>query len=292
MRPSSCRCPGLVAALLVSAAALLCGPQAGFAQSPLIASGIGLPEPPPREVDPERLRVCADPNNMPFSNRDGEGFENKLAELVAEELGKELSYTWWAQRRGFIRNTLRAGACDLVMGVPNLDYLATTRPYYRSTYVFVSRQDRNLEFDSIKAEELRHLKIGVHLIGDDGANTPPAHALGEQHIVDNVVGYTIYGDYRQDTPPAALLRAVEQGKIDVAAAWGPLAGWYAKNASVPLRVVPITDTVDYLPLVFQYSIAMGVRKENEAFRDQLNEIIIRERDAINALLAEYGVPTT
>lgn len=290
MRPNSARLRRLAAALLASAAALACWPA--LAQSPLISSGIELPEPPPREVDPERLRVCADPNNMPFSNRRGEGFENKLAELVAGELGKELSYTWWAQRRGFIRNTLRAGACDLVMGVPNLDYLATTRPYYRSTYVFVSRRDRELEFSSIKAEKLRDLKIGVHLIGDDGANTPPAHALGEQQIVDNVVGYTIYGDYRDDTPPAALIRAVEEGKIDVAAAWGPLAGWYAKNASVPLRVVPITDTVDYLPLVFQYSIAMGVRKENEAFRDQLNEIIIRKRDAIDALLAEYGVPTT
>jgi lanthanide-dependent methanol dehydrogenase len=236
------------------------------------------------------LRVCADPNNLPFSNARGEGFENALAELVAGELGKKVSYTWWAQRRGFVRNTLNAGICEVIMGVPQLDMIATTRPYYRSTYVFVSRQDRALDFSSMEAPELRTLRVGVHLIGDDGANTPPAHALGEQHIVDNVVGYMIYGDYREDSPPARLIEAVSRGEIDVAAVWGPLAGFFAQRSPVPLNVVPITDTEAYPPLAFQFPIAMGLRKGDEALADQLNEIIQRRQDAIQALLKRYGVP--
>lgn len=236
------------------------------------------------------LRVCADPNNMPFSNQAGDGFENRLAEIVAEALGREVKYIWHAQRRGFIRNTLNAGRCDVIMGLPNVDMIATTRSYYRSTYVFVTRADRNLTFSSIKAPELRKLRIGVHLVGDDGANTPPAHALGEQGIVDNVSGYMIYGDYRDDAPPMRLIEAVVDGKVDVAAAWGPLAGYFAKRSKVPLRVVPITDTVEFLPLVFQYSIAMGVRKYDEALKDQLNEVIVARRDEIRSLLERYGVP--
>ena len=153
------------------------------------------------------FRVCADPNNLPFSNDKGEGFENKLAELVAKELGKRVTYTWWAQRRGFVRNTLKAGRCDVIMGVPaQLDMVATTRPYYRSSYVFLSRDDRRIDLVSISDPRLRDLRIGVHLLGDDGFNTPPANALGEEGITRNVVGYSIYGDYRTPNPPARLVR--------------------------------------------------------------------------------------
>ena len=266
------RCAGRVLAI----AALALGALAGGAPAG------GLP--------PATLRVCADPNNLPFSNAEGEGFENALAELVAKDLGRTVAYTWWAQRRGFIRNTLNAGKCDVVMGVPDLDMIDTTRPYYRSTYVFVSRADRRLDFSSIEAPELRTLRIGVHLIGDDGANPPPAHALGAQGIVDNVVGYMIYGDYREDSPPARLIEAVERGDVDVAAVWGPLAGYFAKHSQVPLRVVPITDTEAYRPLVFQFPIAMGVRKGDRALADRLNQVIERRGDEIRALLERYGVP--
>ena len=174
---------------------------------------------------PDTLRVCADPNNMPFSNQAEEGFENKLAGMVAKQFGKAVSYTWWAQRRGFIRQTLKAGVCDLVMGIPaGYDLVETTRPYYRSTYVFVSQAARHLQLDAIDDPQLRRLTIGVHLIGADGNNTPPAHALGRQGIVDNVRGFMIYGDYREPDPPARLIEAVENGEIDIAAAWGQLAG--------------------------------------------------------------------
>src|SRR5581483_8068662 len=147
------------------------------------------------EAGPARkLRVCADPNNLPFSNQRLEGFENKIAGLLARDLNAEVEYTWWAQRRGFIRNTLKARACDVVMGVPSgFEMAQTTAPYYRSTYVFVYRQDSGLKVGSFDDPVLHKVKIGVQVIGDDGANAPPAHALSNRGIVGNVRGYTVYG---------------------------------------------------------------------------------------------------
>lgn len=238
----------------------------------------------------EILAVCADPNNLPFSNEAGEGFENKLAELVADRLGMELSYAWHAQRRGFLRQTLYAGECDVVMGTPHLEMIDTTRSYYRSSYVFVTRAEDDLDFSDLEAPELANLRIGVHLIGDDGANTPPAHALGEQGIVDNVFGFPIYGDYREPSPPLRLLDALVSGEIDVAAVWGPYGGYFAQQSVVPLRVVSITGTEKYLPYLFVYPIAMGVRNGDAELKDRLNRIIREERKAIETLLAGYGVP--
>ncbi|MFB6452775.1 substrate-binding domain-containing protein [Bradyrhizobium tunisiense] len=237
------------------------------------------------------LRVCADPNNLPFSNRAEAGFENKLAAMAAEYLDKKVSYTWWAQRRGFIRNTLKGGQCDVVMGVPaGYDLVETTKPYYRSTYVFVTRRDQHLDLSSMLDPRLHHLVIGVHLIGDDGNNPPPAQVLGEQGIVDNVRGYSIYGDYRKANPPARLIEGVENGEIDVAAAWGPLGGYFAQRSPVPLTVTPLRDYERFAPQQFQFAIAMGVRKGDHALRGRLNAFIDEHRSEIKALLRTYGVP--
>jgi quinoprotein dehydrogenase-associated probable ABC transporter substrate-binding protein len=235
--------------------------------------------------------VCADPNNLPFSNRAGEGFENKLAELVAKELDETVAYTWWAARRGFIRNTLKAGDCDAVMSAPvGYNLIEATQPYYRSTYVFVSRLESHLEISSLKDERLRKLRIGVHLIGDDGANTPPAHALGDEGIIENVVGFPIYGDYRQPNPPLVLLDALAKGDVDIAAVWGPLAGYYAKSSAVPLKITAIEPEAEFAPLRFQFSMTMGVRKGDDGLRAKLDDIIARDAPQIRALLASYGVP--
>jgi mxaJ protein len=178
------------------------------------------------------LRVCADPNNLPFSNDRLEGFENRLADLVAAELGTTVEYTWWAQRRGFLRNTLNAGVCDVVMGLPaTVEGLRVTRPYYRSTYVFVTRRDRRLHLRTFDDPELRTMRIGVPLVGDEGASAPPAHALSRRGIVRNVVGVSVYGDYATASPPSRLIDAVAAGEVDVATAWGPLAGYFAAGAA-------------------------------------------------------------
>lgn len=237
------------------------------------------------------LKVCADPNNLPFSDRNERGFENRLADMVAQDLGKTLSYTWWAQRRGFIRNTLKAGACDVVMGVPShYDLVETTTPYYRSAYVFVSRADRGLDVASLSDPRLSSLKIGVHLVGDDGMNTPPAHALGARGLVSNVVGFAIFGDYAETAPALKLVQAVESGDVDIAAIWGPFAGYEAKRASQPLHVAVIRGTDAYAPLKFAFDISMGVRKGDHALKNRLDEIIFRRSADIRRLLDSYGVP--
>lgn len=238
------------------------------------------------------FRVCADPNNLPFSNEAQQGFENKLADLIAGALGEKVTYDWHAQRRGFVRETLKAKQCDVVMGMPTkVDMLTTTTPYYRSTYVFVSRADRHLDISSIKDPRLRDLKIGVQMIGNDGANTPPSHALAQQGIIDNLVGYTVYGDYRNPNPPARIVEAVEKGDVDIAAVWGPLAGYFAKKSQVPLTLAPITETDSFKPLIFTFDIALGVRKGDRALKAKLDDILAQKRAEIAALLDSYGIPT-
>ena len=237
------------------------------------------------------LRVCADPNNLPFSNDRGEGFENKIAELVAKDMGARVKYTWFAQRRGFVRNTLKAGECDLVVGVPaSFDLTAVTVPYYRSSYVFVSRRDRNLAIRSFDDPQLSHLKIGVQLIGDDGMNTPPVHALANRGIHGNLKGYLVTGDYSKPNPPARIIDGVANGEVDVAIVWGPLAGYFSRRQSVPLDIVPVSPQIDlpFLPEVFD--ISMGVRREDKAFREQLDSIIEKRMSDIDAILDAYNVP--
>jgi quinoprotein dehydrogenase-associated probable ABC transporter substrate-binding protein len=238
----------------------------------------------------DALRVCADPNNLPFSNRAGEGFENALATLVANELGKPVTYTWFPQRRGFVRNTLASGRCDVIMGVPvHYELAATTVPYYRSSYVFVTRADRHLDIDSFDDPRLARLRIGVHTIGDDYANVPPAQALAARGIVGNIRGYSIYGDYSRPDPPRDLIDAVAHGEVDVAIAWGPLAGYFARREHPPLAVRVARPTgLATAPMTFE--IAMGVRRDDPALRAALDGVIARRRGDIDQLLRRYGVP--
>jgi mxaJ protein len=240
---------------------------------------------------PKVLRVCADPNNLPFSNSRGEGFENKLVELVARELGRKVEYTWWAQRRGYVRNTLKDDRCDVWPGVATqVEMVATTRPYYRSTYVFVTRADRNLAIASFDDPQLKRLKIGVQMIGDDASNTPPTHALARRGIVGNVRGYMLYGDYSKPNPPAAIIEAVDRGEVDVAVAWGPLAGYFARRAAHPLTLTPVQPWLDGPQWPMVYDISMGVRRDDAELRQALDQIIERNAYRIDALLAAYSVP--
>ncbi|MEN3339770.1 MAG: mxaJ protein [Acidobacteriota bacterium] len=240
---------------------------------------------PPAEL----LRVCADPNNLPFSNDRGEGFENRLAEMAARDLGARVSYTWWAQRRGFLRNTLNAGECDVVMGVPSrLDRTDTTRPYYKSTYVFVAPRRRHLALASLDDPALRRLRVGVQMIGDDFSNSPPAHALSSRGIITNVVGYSVIGDYSRPNPPARIVEAVARGDVDAAIVWGPLAGYFAARQAEPLDITPVSPHADP-DLPFTFDISMAVRRGDQR-RRLLDDFIVRRRGAIDDILRAYHVP--
>jgi mxaJ protein len=235
------------------------------------------------------LHVCADPNNLPFSNQAGEGFENRIMAILARDLGAEVTYTWHAQRRGFVRETLKAGLCDVIPGTAaGMDMLRTTAPYYRSFYVFTARADRGLHPESLDDPLLRELTIGVQLVGDDGANPPPAHALARRGLARNLRGYMVYGDYSQPDPPARILDAVAAGAVDIAAVWGPLAGWYARHSPVPLTLTPLRPEEPGIPLAFD--IAMGVRKPDKALVQELDTALARNRAAVEAVLDEYGIP--
>jgi mxaJ protein len=271
----SSRCHRAAAAALLAAALVPATPARGAAAAA-----------------PRVLRVCADPNNLPFSDARLGGFENRIAQVVADDLGATVEYTFRAQRRGFVRETLDARACDLIPGVPaTFERALTTRPYYRSTYVFVSRADRGLALGSLDDPILGRLRIGVQLVGDDYANTPPAHALARRGLVDNVVGYTVYGDYAEPHPPARVVTAVASGEVDAAIVWGPLGGYFATRHTAPLVVAPLTAAVDPatgLPMTF--AIAMGVRRDDVALRDAVQGALDRRRVEIERILDEYGVP--
>jgi mxaJ protein len=202
-----------------------------------------------------------------------------------------VQYTWWAQRRGYIRNSLRAGLCDVILGVPSsFDMALTTRPYYRSGYVFVTRKDRRLGIDSLDDPRLRKLKIGVQMIGDDYASSPPAHALANRGMTRNVVGYSVYGDYREESPTRRIVEAVANKEVDLSAVWGPTAGYFAKQSSVPLSVTPFTPEIDLPFLPFVFDISMAVRREDTALRDKLDRIIEKRHAEIARILRAYGVP--
>jgi mxaJ protein len=236
------------------------------------------------------LRVCADPNNLPFSNHRFEGFENRLASMIAADLHASLHYTWWAQRRGFVRNTIQAGTCDVVMGVPRgFDRLIVTRPYYRSSYVFLSRRDRP-SIVTLDDPRLRRVRIGVQLVGDDGQNTPPAHALADRGVISNVVGYSVYGNYLEPNPPARIVEAVAHGDVDVAVVWGPLAGYFAARQAPPLAVQPVTPQIDRNGMPLAFEIGVGVSRARPELRDRIDAVLAQDHAAIDRLLDEYSVP--
>lgn len=237
------------------------------------------------------LVVCADPNNLPFSNAAGEGFENKVAELVAHDLGRKISYVWWAQRRGYVRNTLGEAKCDIWPGVASgVEMVATTRPWYRSSYMFVTRADRPLAGLTLDDPRLRTLSIGVQMVGNDAQNTPPAHALAARGIIGNVHGYMIYGDYAAPNPQSPIMKSVQTGETDAAIVWGPLAGWFAKSSPVPLRLEAVTPWLDGGQWPMMYDISMGVRQDNTALRRDVENILEAEQGEIHEILASYHVP--
>ena len=235
------------------------------------------------------LTVCADPNDLPFSNEAQQGFENKIAQLIAGDVRHPLRYVWWSQRRGFIRKTLGAGQCDLWLGVAHgMNQVVSTSPYYRSTYVFVTRASDGLSGLTLDDPRLRTHLIGVQMLGTESTNTPPAHALAERGLIANVRGFMVYGDSAQANPSATILDALAERQIDIALVWGPQAGFYARHSSVALRLDPVTPATDpSAPMT--YEISMAVRTEGP-LRPLIEATLTSEAPRIHAILDEYGVP--
>jgi mxaJ protein len=272
-------------------------------RSALIGLAVGalslaaLAGPPARAAPQKALRVCADPDNLPFSNSKGQGFENKLAAFVAGRLGEKLSYTWWPWQRGRMRRALQAGSCDVVIGVPSeIGGVATTRPYYWSSYVFVSRADRRLDIASIKDHRLKLLRIGVEEVHGNRFYTPPARLLAEEGLAGRLMAYPIESSAGTGQR-GHIIADVAQGKIDVAAVWGPVGGYFARHSAVPLKIVPIGDYEEFSTrkphfglAAFQFDIAMGVRPGERALRRTLDRLIAREQPQITAILQHFGVP--
>jgi mxaJ protein len=234
-------------------------------------------------AETKELRVCGDPDNLPFSNKKREGFENKIAEVIAKELGAELTYFWWPHQRGMVRRTLKAGQCDVLISVPHgWELVLWTRPYYRSGYVIVYSKERGLKITSLDDPILKQLKIGVYI------NSPPAEALAENGIVKNVVGYNLLYDYQQDRP-GKIIEDLIAGDIGVAVVWGPVAGYYTRKLNAShLDIVPLQGGGSSTPFTFEFS--MGVREGNKALKAQLEEALSKRQTEIQKILEDYGVP--
>ena len=245
---------------------------------------------PPRA--PTELRVCVDPYDMPFSNNQEEGFENKIAHLVAQDLNASVINYWWPSRRGVLRNSILGGFCDVMIQAPvGFDPVATTRPYYRSTYFFVFRANRGLALRSLDDTILKHLRIGVNMIGYDYTNTPPAHALSFRGIV----GLVGFGNFLNPDPnadhPQDIINAVVKDSIDVAIVWGPLAGYWVKRAAVPLTMVALPDSDPVSGMPFAFDMAMAVRHRDKELLARLDSVIVRRRADITRVLEDFNVPT-
>ena len=240
----------------------------------------------------EPLKVCAEANNLPFSNDKGEGFENKIAEVLAKDLKTSVAYIWQRQGEGFIRQTLGTGACDVVIGVPAQlgGNILTTQAYYRSYYAIVTRRSSHLNLRSYDDPKWRDIKVGLHSVGNDGANSPPAQALGLHDLGNQVVGFTLWGSDEQKDPQGDVVKAVADGSIDAALVWGPFAGYFAKPFGKQLEVkpAPVEPALPNQP--FSWDIAAAVRSNDQELQTNLNKSLIRNAKQITSILKKYGIP--
>ena len=234
----------------------------------------------------KELRVCGDPNNLPFSNEKLEGIENKIAGVIAKDLGATVAYTWWPHQRGVVKRVLNTGRCDVMLGIPKgYDLVLWTKPYYRTGYVLVYRKDRGLKLRSLDDPQLKKLKIGVQV------NTPPHEALAQRGIADNVVGYQLMFDsnFHAEDYPGKLVEDLIAGSVDVALVWGPIAGYFATKKAAPLEIVPLEDRPEGGNR-FAFDISMGVKKGNKELKEKLEEALARRHDEIEHVLEDFGVP--
>ena len=234
-------------------------------------------------ADRNALKVCADPNNLPFSNQKGEGFENKIAELMGAALGVKVEYTWFPQIIGFARNTLQAHRCDLVIGtVAGDDVMQTTNPYYFTTYVMIYRSDKGLTLTGLDDPRLASLRLGVV------SATPPSDLLVRHDLMAHAKPYQLTVDTRAESPTHEMVKDIMDGTIDVGFLWGPIAGYYRKHGELPLTLVPLKDEPGAARM--KDHIAMGVRGNEPEWRRRVNAVILKQQPKMTAILRDYGIP--
>lgn len=234
------------------------------------------------------LKFCADPNNMPFSNDHGEGFENRIAMLIAADMGATARFVWTPEWRGFIRKGLGAGLCDVVPGVPvDFHRVRPTKPYFTASYAFVQPAGTVAPITSFDDASLRGKRIGVQLVGNDGANTPPMTELARRGITNNLKGYMVFGDWSKPDPLLPVVEGVARGDVDLSVVWGPVADYYAARQTPPLRVTHVDNVPD-----MTFSISMGVRKSDASLADEINRSLDRRQADIRKILADYHIQTS
>jgi mxaJ protein len=258
----------------------------------MTARAMTAPNDPAAAADRPVLSVCADPANLPYSNRRREGFENRIALLLADDLGADLRYVWFAEHRVFLRRTLLDGLCDVVISVPTgLRPLATTRPYFVSYYVAVTRTGRGPGFGSFDDAWLRDARIGLQLVGAEGATTPPALALARRGPHRDIIGFPMWAGDDTESPQGRIVDAVADGTIDVAMVWGPFAGYFARPHGDALRLDPIRNDPGDPDLPFVFPMAVGVRASDVALRDRLQAALDRHAADIASILRDFAIPT-
>jgi quinoprotein dehydrogenase-associated probable ABC transporter substrate-binding protein len=235
-------------------------------------------------IDPKVFRVCADPRSMPFSNEKAEGFENKLAKLFADKLGKSLAFTFYPQATGFVRMTLNAYKCDIIMGFPQGDpVVQVTNPYYRTAYALVYKPGSDLSgVDTLADPRLKGKRIGIV------AGTPPGNNMAINGLMGKAKPYALMVDTRYDSPPEMMIKDIRSGDIDAGILWGPLAGYFARQASPALVVVPLIKETSGPHLT--YRMTMGVRYTDQEWKRTLNRMIAENQVEISKLLLSFGVP--
>lgn len=271
-------------AVCTAPAALVAAGASAQGRSPDAAAGVAQPQGPFELVDPKVFRVCADPHNLPYSDTTNSGFENKIAELFAKELGKNISFTWFPNAPGFVSKTLALYKCDIIMGMPQGDDIVqVTNPYYRTAYTLVFKPGRGLDgVDVLTDQRLKDKHIGVV------AGTPPATNLVLDGLIGNAKSYPLVVDTRYDSSAVAMIRDIVDDTIDAGVLWGPLAGYYAKKSKEPLTVVPLLKETNGSRMT--YRIGMGVRYSDQNWKRQLNQLIQAKQPAITEILLSYGVP--
>ncbi len=236
-------------------------------------------------VNRRALRVCADPSNLPFSSEKGDGFENKIADLIADELKVPVEYTWFPMSTGFVRQTLFSKRCDVIIGYAQGDELVlNTNAYYRSTYALITKKGGPIDgVTELSDPKLSGKKLGII------ANTPPAYLMAKHNLMGNAKPYPLMVDRRFESPQEQMVKDIASGEIDGGVLWGPFAGWLAKQSKEPMSVVAIKADPE-LSTKMSYGVTLGVRLSDNDWKKQLNTVLRKRRADIDKVLLDFGVP--